>query len=71
MDCKAWANCPTCGAQGTMNFKTDVMETRTSKGGASVEIPGLEGFFCEVCGDGILSDDSEKKITAEIEAHRV
>lgn len=67
MDCKAWENCPTCGAQGTMKYENDVTETRTAKDGRPVEIPGLDGFFCSVCGEGILSDASEKRIAAEIE----
>lgn len=67
---KKWVDCPACGSKGSMEFRTDVTETRTPKGYPAVEIRGLKGYFCNVCGDGVWLRESENRIAAEVMAFK-
>ena len=55
---KKWIDCPVCGAQGTMKFKTLAKESITPLGYKSIKIGPLSGQFCSKCGDGFYDKAS-------------
>ena len=66
---KKWIDCPVCGSKGSMRKKRGIRELAELKGYPSVEIDGLSGQFCEICGDGFWSLRSERKIARELTEH--
>jgi YgiT-type zinc finger domain-containing protein len=57
-----WVDCPACGAKRSMRPLEGQSERFTPAGYSSIEISGLDGNFCETCGDGFWSRDSERRI---------
>ena len=49
-----------------MVYKSNVSHTYTSKRGSfePFEVTGLDGYFCNICGDGIHTTKSSNKINA-------
>lgn len=67
---KKWIDCPACGAKGSMHPKRDVEERLHTAGYPPLDIPGLDGQFCEVCGEGFWSLKSERRIAGLVAEHR-
>ena len=67
---KKWKDCPACGAKDSMHHKSGITEKINLAGYSPLEINGLEGQFCTVCGEGFWSVKSEKKISHLLALHR-
>jgi len=59
---KNWVDCPVCGAKGNMRPLEGQRERFSPAGYPPIEISGLDGQFCEICGDGFWSQESERRI---------
>lgn len=66
---RKWVDCPSCGAKGDMRACSELSERLQPKGYPSLEVQGLSGQFCEVCGEGFWSLKSERKIAQEVAEH--
>ena len=68
---RVWKNCPSCGTENSMVYKSNVTETYTSKRGEfePFQVTGLDGYFCKVCDDGIFTIKSSNKIEAAMTHH--
>jgi hypothetical protein len=75
---KKWKDCPACGAKNSMRKKTELEERMLPSGYPPLDIEGLDGQFCESCGEGFWSLKSERRIArllsehmATYDAHRI
>lgn len=66
---KIWIDCPACGAKGGMRKQKDLSERFNPKGYPPVDIHGLDGQFCDACGDGFWSLKSERLIARRVAEH--
>jgi excisionase family DNA binding protein len=66
---KKWIDCPVCGAKHTMKKQTGIAHRFHPRGYPPVDIEGLDGQFCESCGDGFWSLKSEKTISRALGEH--
>ena len=66
---KKWIDCPACGAKGSMHKKKNQEERFNPSGYPPVDISGLEGQFCESCGEGFWSLKSERRIARLLAEH--
>jgi len=66
---KVWYDCPACGSKGTMSKKKNLAERFLPSGYPPVDVDGLDGKFCEVCGEGFWSLKSERRIAAQLAEH--
>lgn len=67
---KKWIDCPVCGAKGSMQAKKGLRERFNPAGYTPVEVEGLAGQFCGVCGEGFWSLAAERTIARALAAHR-
>lgn len=67
---KKWIDCPSCGASKSMCARVNRNERFNLSGYPPLDISGLEGQFCNVCGDGFWSLKSERLIARRLAAHR-
>lgn len=63
---KKWRDCPACGARGSMHVRTGISETFNPADYAAIVIEGLDGSFCDLCGEGFWSLQSERKLAREL-----
>lgn len=66
---KQWIDCPVCGARKSMRTRKDQEERFNPSGYPPLDISGLEGRFCEVCGEGFWSLKSERRIARLLAEH--
>lgn len=66
---KKWIDCPACGSKKSMKTKKNQQERFNLSGYPPADITGLDGQFCDVCGDGFWSLKSERKITHSLGEH--
>lgn len=66
---KKWANCPACGAKSSMQTQRDRTERLNPAGYPTLNISGLDGQFCESCGEGFWSLQSERRLTRLLAEH--
>jgi hypothetical protein len=66
---KIWIDCPACGAKGGMRRQKDLTERFNPKGYPPVDVHGLDGQFCDACGDGFWSLKSERLIARRLAEH--
>lgn len=66
---KKWIDCPACGAKKSMHAKKDQKERFNPRGYPPLDLSGLGGQFCEVCGDGFWSMRSECLIARRLGEH--
>ena len=59
---KKWTDCPVCGAKASMRACKRVSQEFTRPGYAPITVTGLDGQFCDTCGDGFWSLKSERTI---------
>jgi len=52
---KKWVDCPVCGAKGSMRYVKGITERFNPPGYEPIEATGLDGSFCQECGDGFWS----------------
>jgi hypothetical protein len=67
---KKWMDCPVCGAKKSMRTKKIPYERIIPSGYPPLEISGLEGQFCDSCGEGFWSQKSERLITRLLGEHK-
>jgi YgiT-type zinc finger domain-containing protein len=63
---KKWIDCPSCGSKGSMKLKNNVSETYRNPGYGPITVKQLDGYFCAVCGEGIYTIKSNKKIVSTL-----
>jgi YgiT-type zinc finger domain-containing protein len=66
---KKWTDCPACGAKKSMQVRRAIRERFNPAGYSPVDISGLDGQFCESCGEGFWSLKSERKIARALAKH--
>ncbi len=66
---KKWTDCPACGAKKSMHAKKDEVERFHPPGYPPLDITGLDGQFCESCGEGFWSLKSERLIARLLAEH--
>lgn len=66
---KKWIDCPVCGAKRSMRAQKNVSERYNLKGYPPLDIHGLDGQFCDECGDGFWSLKSERLISRLLGEH--
>jgi hypothetical protein len=66
---KKWVDCPVCGAKKSMQTKKNQKERFNCPGYPPVDISGLDGQFCESCGEGFWSLKSERRIARRLAEH--
>lgn len=66
---KKWTDCPACGAKKSMHVTKGQTERFHPNGYPPLDITGLDGQFCEVCGDGFWSLRSERRIARLLAEH--
>ena len=66
---KKWTDCPACGAKKSMRAQKNLTERFNPKGYPPLDIPGLDGQFCDKCGDGFLSLKSERLVARLLAEH--
>ena len=67
---KEWIDCPVCGSKKSMRSRKNLHERVTPGGYPPLDIGGLDGQFCAVCGEGFWSIKSERRISRQIAEHR-
>jgi hypothetical protein len=67
---KKWIDCPVCGATNSMRARKNLSERFVPSGYPPVDISGLDGRFCDECGEGFWSLQSERKIARLLGEHR-
>ena len=67
---KKWIDCPVCGSKKSMRARKNREERFNLAGYPPLDVSGLDGHFCEVCGEGFWSLKSERMITQQLSAHR-
>jgi len=66
---KKWIDCPACGAKNSMRTKKNLEERFNPSGYPPLDIAGLDGQFCESCGEGFWSLKSERVIARLLAEH--
>ena len=66
---KKWTDCPACGAKSSMRTKEDQAERFNPAGYPPLDVCGLDGQFCESCGEGFWSLKSERLIARLLAEH--
>ena len=66
---KKWVDCPACGAKKSMHKKIEQEERFNPPGYPPLDVCGLDGQFCESCGEGFWSLKSERRITRLLAEH--
>ncbi len=66
---KKWVDCPACGAKKSMRTKKTQSERFIPAGYPPLDVSGLDGQFCESCGEGFWSLKSEKLIARLLAEH--
>lgn len=66
---KKWTNCPSCGARKSMQARKNLTERVHPAGYPPLDIKGLDGQFCESCGEGFWSLKSERRIARLLAEH--
>lgn len=66
---KKWADCPACGAKNSMRIERGLSERFNPAGYTPVDISGLDGQFCQSCGEGFWSLKSERLIARRLAEH--
>lgn len=63
---KKWIDCPSCGARGSMKYRKNLSETYRNPDYELITVNYLDGYFCDVCNEGIFTIKSNRKIVASI-----
>jgi len=63
---KKWIDCPACGAKNSMRKRMRQKERFNPSGYPPLDISGLDGQFCDSCGEGFGSLKSERTITRRL-----
>ena len=63
---KKWVDCPVCGAKGSMRRAKGLKERFNLPGYEPIEVKGLDGSFCQECGDGFWSLKSKAVIAKQL-----
>jgi hypothetical protein len=66
---KQWIDCPACGAKKSMRMKRHLSERFNPAGYGPMDIAGLDGQFCDSCGEGFWSLKSERRIARLLAEH--
>jgi YgiT-type zinc finger domain-containing protein len=66
---KKWVDCPACGAKGSMQPRKNLSERFHPAGYPPLDIEGLDGQFCDACGDGFWSLKSEARMARLLAEH--
>lgn len=66
---KRWIDCPACGAKKSMRKKKSQKERFNPSGYPPLDVSGLDGQFCESCGEGFWSLKSERLIACLLAEH--
>jgi len=66
---KKWIDCPACGAKKNMRTKKNQRERFNPAGYPPLDVSGLDGQFCESCGEGFWSLKSERLIARLLAEH--
>ena len=66
---KNWVDCPACGAKKSMRHHTKQQERFNPPGYPPLDVSELDGQFCDSCGEGFWSPQSERRIGAELAEH--
>ena len=66
---KKWTDCPACGAKKSVRAKKNLNERIHPAGHPPLDITGLDGQFCEICGEGFWSLKSERRIARLLAEH--
>ncbi len=66
---KKWTNCPSCGAKKSMKPKKGLPERFIPAGYPPLDVTGLDGQFCESCGEGFWSLKTERRIARLLAEH--
>jgi len=66
---KQWIDCPACGEKKSMRHLKGQDERYNPKGYPPLDITGLDGQFCESCGEGFWSQKSERTIARMLAQH--
>ena len=66
---KQWSDCPACGAKKSMRRLTGRKERYNPAGYPPLDVSGLDGQFCEACGEGFWSQQSERTIARMLAQH--
>ena len=66
---KKWVHCPACGAKDSMRVKKNIEERFQPSGYPPLDISALDGQFCESCGEGFWSLNSERSIAHLLAEH--
>lgn len=66
---KKWIDCPVCGARKSMRAQKNLRERFIPKGYPALDIRGLDGQFCDSCGEGFWSLRSERLIARLLAEH--
>ena len=66
---KKWRDCPACGAKDSMQAESGLRERFNPAGYTPVDISGLDGQFCQMCGEGFWSLKSERRISCLLGEH--
>ena len=69
MRARKWVDCPACGAKGSMQARKNQEERFNPCGYPPLDIAGLDGQFCNTCGDGFWSLQSERRIARLLGEH--
>ncbi len=67
---KKWKDCPTCGALGSMQFKTHRKKIFESKKMPDLKVGPLSEYVCSKCHDGIYTISSSNLIEAKLAEHQ-
>ncbi len=62
-------DCPLCGTKKSMKTAKRLSTRRIPRGYPPLDIDGLEGQFCDVCGDGFWTPKSEQTISRLLAEH--
>lgn len=66
---KQWSDCPSCGAKKSMRRLRGQDERYNPAGYPPLDVAGLDGQFCESCGEGFWSQKSERHIARLLAEH--
>jgi len=66
---KKWTDCPACGFKKSMRVVKGREERFNPPGYPPLDITGLAGQFCESCGEGFWSLESERRIARLLGEH--
>jgi len=66
---KKWTDCPACGTKRSMHKRRNLEERFNPPGYPPLDVSGLDGQFCESCGEGFWSLKSERRIACLLAEH--